>query len=359
MTITDPAPTDLAETEAFIGQLFGWLIGTAATSLIAVGERAGLLDALASGPATSVELAERSGLSERHVREWLGGIAVAGIADHDESTGRFSLRASRAAALVGPAPSNVAPLASAMTYLLRFAPAVVRTLSEGGGIPYSEYQPEFGVLGDGINRRIFDAGLVDGYVGAAAGIVDRLRAGITALDVGCGTGHVSNLLARAFPASTFTGYDIAEDGLARARDEAASWGLTNVRFERVDVANFPIGTRFDLITAFDAIHDQARPRRVLRQIHDALAPGGTFLMVDMNASSSVHANIGNPIAPYFYWVSLFHCMQVSLAEGGEGLGTAWGVELATELLHDAGFTTVERVPAPPTDPVNAIFVATP
>jgi SAM-dependent methyltransferase len=143
------------------------------------------------------------------------------------------------------------------------------------------------------------------------------------------------------------------------RDEAAAWGLPNVRFERRDVASFPPGARFDLVTAFDAIHDQAHPRRVLRQIHDALEPGGLFLMVDMDASSSVHANIGNPVAPYFYWVSLFHCMQVSLAEGGEGLGTAWGVELATELLHEAGFASVERVPAPAGDPVNAIFVARP
>jgi SAM-dependent methyltransferase len=356
MMITAPAPS---ETDAFIAQLYGWIVATAGLSLVAVGDSTGLLAALAAGPATSEELSERSGLSERHVREWLSGMATAGIAEHDETTGRFSLPPARAAALVGDAPSNVAPLLTASAYLARYGPAVERTMREGGGIPYSEYQPEFATLTDGINRRLYDAALIDGYVGAAPGLIERLCEGLRVLDVGCGSGHVVNLIGRAFPASTVTGYDISDDGLAMGRGEAAAWGLENVRFERCDVASFPAGDRFDLVTAFDAIHDQAQPRRVLRQIHDALTPGGLFLMVDMNASSSVHANIGNPVAPYFYWVSLFHCMQVSLAEGGEGLGTAWGVELATELLHEAGFSSVDRVPAPPADPVNAIFVARP
>jgi SAM-dependent methyltransferase len=356
MTITAPAPS---ETDAFIAQLYGWIVATAGLSLVAVGDRTGLLAALAEGSATSDELAERCGLSERHVREWLGGMATSGIAEHDEASGRFSLPPPRAAALVGDTPSNVAPLLTASAFLARYAPAVERTLREGGGIPYSEYQPELAALTDGINRRLYDAALIDGYIGAVPGLIERLGDGMRVLDVGCGSGHVVNLLGRAFPASTVTGYDVSDAGLAMARAEATAWNLDNVRFERRDVASFPPGACFDLVTAFDAIHDQAQPRRVLREIHAALGSEGLFVMVDMNASSSVHANVGNPIAPYFYWVSLFHCMQVSLAEGGEGLGTAWGVELATELLHQAGFSSVERVPAPPADPVNAIFVARP
>jgi SAM-dependent methyltransferase len=356
---TDSLATNAAdpgEAGAFLFQLYGWLVGAAAVSLVDVGHRTGALDALAAAPATAAELAERSGLSERHVREWLAGLATAGIAELDPPTGRYSLPVARAAALVGAGPTNVAPLAQAMMFLTGFAPSVARTMREGGGIPYSEYQPEFSALQDGINRRLYDAALVDGYIGRVDGLTQRLRDGIAVLDVGCGSGHVVNLLARAFPASSFVGYDLAEEGLQLGRDEAASWSLTNASFERRDVVDLPAGSRFDLVTAFDAIHDQVQPRAVLRGINEALADGGTFLMIDMNASSAVADNIGNPIATYFYWVSLFHCMQVSLAEGGEGLGTAWGVQLARQLLADAGFGHVDVLDAPNGDPVNAIFV---
>jgi len=356
-TVPDPAPlpVDPAEVGAFVQQLFGWYLAAAATSLVDVGHRTGLFEALAAEPATVPELAARTGLSERHVREWAGGVATAGIVDLSPAGDRYSLPPARAAALAGRGPANLAPLAEAIMFLGGFAPAVARTLREGGGIPYADYQPEFSALQDGINRRIYDAALVDGYVAAVPGLAERLTAGATVLDVGCGTGHVVNLLARAFPASLFVGYDLAAPALAAARAEADAWRLTNARFELRDVASLPAGGRFDVVLAFDAIHDQARPRQVLREIRAALAEGGVFVMVDMNARSAVADNLGNPVATYFYWVSLFHCLQVSLAEGGEGLGTAWGVELATELLAEAGFGRVTTIDTPPSDPVNLIY----
>lgn len=341
---------------AFLLQVYGWYLGAAAVAVIDVGHRVGLFDALAEAPASSVELAARTGLSERHVREWLAASATAHITEYDAPSSRFSLPGERAAVLSGPSASNVAGLAQSITFISGFGSEVAQTLRDGGGIPYRTYGPELAAIQDGINRRVYDAVLVDGYIAAVEGLCDRLEAGVALLDVGCGSGHVLNLLGRAFPASTFVGFDASERAIDQADGEAKEYGLTNVTFEVHDVAVLPNRARFDVVTAFDAIHDQAHPRRVLREIQRVLAPDGLFVMVDMNASSSLEENLRNPIAGYLYWVSLFHCMQVSLAEGGEGLGAAWGVERAESLLREAGFSTVKRVPAPASDPVNVIFV---
>jgi SAM-dependent methyltransferase len=141
----------------------------------------------------------------------------------------------------------------------------------------------------------------------------------------------------------------------RAREEAAAMGVQNVSFVAQDVARLPPEPKFDLITAFDAIHDQADPARVLHRIREALAPEGLFLMLEPHASSQLEDNLSFPLATFLYTVSTLHCMTVSLAYGGAGLGTAWGVQLATRMLHEAGFTDVrmfERV-----DPVNSLYAA--
>jgi len=174
-------------------------------------------------------------------------------------------------------------------------------------------------------------------------------------DIGCGSGHCVNLMARAFPASVFVGYDIADDALESGAAEASSWGLTNASFENVDVAKLPTDPKFDVITVFDAIHDQVDPAAVLRGVREALAPGGIFFMVDIKASSNVEDNIANPLGPMLYGISTLHCMTVSLAHGGAGLGTVWGEQLATRMLREAGFTSVE-VAELPDDPFNIVYI---
>ena len=184
-----------------------------------------------------------------------------------------------------------------------------------------------------------------------------LQRGIDVADVGCGEGHAINLLARAFPRSRFTGFDFSDEALAAARAEAAAWGLTNVTFELRDVATLPTGA-FDLVTAFDAIHDQAHPATVLAAIRAALRPDGTFLMVDINASSNLEDNVDLPWGSFLYAISTFHCMAVSLGQGGDGLGTVWGVQLAERMLRDAGFGDVVLHELED-DPFNAYVVARP
>jgi SAM-dependent methyltransferase len=164
-------------------------------------------------------------------------------------------------------------------------------------------------------------------------------------------------MARAFPNSTFIGYDISEEGVARGREEAAAGGVSNAGFEVRDIASLGEVGRFGLITAFDVIHDQAKPDRVLESVAKALAPGGVFLMVDFAASSRLEENIDHALGPALYMFSVMHCMTVSLAQGGAGLGTVWGEQTALQMLREAGFAdvSIERIED---DPFNNYYVAT-
>lgn len=350
------APIDEARVQAFAERLFGSYTEGMVTLMIDLGHRTGLLETLAAGGGTSGELAERAGATERYVREWLGALVTAGIADHDPVTGRYTLPPEHAVCLSGPGSLNLAPVARVVTLLAPHVAGVARAVREGGGVPYSEFRPEFTDVMDQASRGLFDGQLIEGILPLAGDVPDRLRAGVRVADIGCGTGHAVNLMARAFPRSTFTGYDIAADAIEQARAEAERWGLRNAGFEVCDATRLPVQPPFSVITAFDAIHDQVDPAGVLARVHQALTPDGLFLMFDIRAASALDDNIGNPFAPFLYGVSTLHCLTVSLAGGGAGLGTVWGEELATRMLADAGFVgvTVHEVPDDPTD---SLYVA--
>jgi SAM-dependent methyltransferase len=217
---------------------------------------------------------------------------------------------------------------------------IVDCFRKGGGLPYSAY-PRFFAVQSEDSGQLLDATLVQRTLPSFPALKRRLEEGIEVADVGCGQGRALNLMARAFPASRFVGYDISAEAVAVAKAEAEAWGLANARFEVRDVATLDASPRFDLIFAFDAIHDQVHPRRVLRNVAGSLRPGGELLMVDIKARSDLHENHGHPLGVAFYSVSCLHCMTVSLSGGGEGLGTMWGEEKARELLAEAGFARVD------------------
>jgi len=345
---------DVERAQAFARHLFGLYTGGILSHMVHIGYKTGLLDAAANGPGTSAEIAARAGLNERYVREWLGAMTTGQLFTYDPATGTYALPPEHAACLAGDGRLNIAPVSTLISHLGRHVGKVMHAFQHGGGVPYSEFRPEFTEFMDDAWRRIYDDALISGFLPAATGLPARLTAGVDVADIGCGTGHSINLMARAYPASSFVGYDLAADALARAADEARSMGLANARFEVLDATRLPAEPTFDLITAFDAIHDQADPPAVLARISDALAPDGVFMMVDFKGTSDVAEDMKNPFAPFYYGVSVLHCMTVSLAQGGLGVGTMWGEKVARRMLADAGFTRVEVVDAP--RPQNCIYV---
>jgi len=333
---------DQQKAEAFAGQMLRTLNDAFLTLLLSVGHRTGLFDAMAGLPAsTSQQIADAAGLNERYVREWLGGMVVGKIVDYDPAGATYTLPAEHAAFLTRAAgPENMAFFAQYVGLSGLVEDRIVECFRNGGGVPYSAY-PTFQALQAEESGPLYDAALVGGMLPLVPGLIERLEAGIDVVDVGCGQGHAINVLAQAFPNSRFVGYDFSEDGIAAGRAEAERLGLTNARFEARDVANLGGAEQFDLVTAFDTIHDQAAPRRVLKGIAESLRPGGAFLMMDMAASSKLEENVEHPMGPLLYAASTFHCMTVSLAQGGEGLGTVWGEQKAVELLEEAGLRDVE------------------
>jgi len=349
---------DTAKAEAFAGQMIGHLNGAALVLLTSVGHQTGLFDTMAGmRPATSHQIAETTGLNERYIREWLAAMVTGRIIEYDPAHGTYRLPAEHAAALTRAAgPDNLATLAQFIPLFGNVEEQLIHSFRNGGGVPYSAFST-FQQLMSEESSRVFDATLVDVTLPLISGMPKRLQAGIDVLDVGCGAGHAINLMAQAFPDSRFTGYDFSEEGVAAGRAEAAEWGLANARFNVKDVSTLAEPASYDLITAFDAIHDQAQPTGVLKAIADALKPDGVFLMVDIAASSNLHENLDHPLAPMLYAVSTMHCMTVSLALDGEGLGTMWGEQLARQKLAEAGFTNVEAKQVAG-DIMNHYFIAT-
>ena len=233
---------------------------------------------------------------------------------------------------------------------------IVEKFEHGGGPPYSAFPHFHEVMAEDSGQTVVSA-LTEHVLPLVPGLTGRLERGIEVLDVGCGSGKALTLLARKFPASRFVGYDFSEEAIAWARAEARKHGTTNVHFEAKDAATLDEEERYDLITTFDAVHDQAKPAAVLGGIYDTLKADGVYLMQDIAGSSHVHKNMDHPIGTFLYTVSTMHCMTVSLAQGGEGLGTMWGEEKAREMLQEAGFTEVD-VRRLPHDFSNSYFIVT-
>ena len=333
---------DQAKADAFGGHMVGILNGSILALMASIGHRTGLFDAMAGlPPATSQKIAEAAGLNERYVREWLGAMVTGKIVEYDRSNKTYSLPAEHATSVTrAGGPNNLAAMLQFTSLMGNVEDQIVQSFQNGGGVPYSAY-PKFQALMAELSAQVSDATLVDVTLPLVPGLVERLKAGINAADVGCGQGHAINLMAKAFPNSRFIGYDFSEEAVAAGKAEAKAMGLTNSEFEVKDAATLGGSRKFDLITVFDAIHDQAQPRKVLKGISDSLKQDGVLLMVDIAASSNLEENMEHPLAPMLYGVSTMHCMTVSLALDGEGLGAVWGEQKARELLTEAGFGQID------------------
>jgi 2-polyprenyl-3-methyl-5-hydroxy-6-metoxy-1,4-benzoquinol methylase len=283
-------------------------------------------------------------------------MTTGGVVEYDSDRNTFYLPSEHAAFLTrAAAPNNLAVTAQFISVLGTVEDQIVECFRHGGGVPYTAFGRFHQVMADESEQTVV-AGLLDSILPLVPGLTETLRAGGDVLDVGCGSGRALNTLARSFPASRFTGYDYSVEAVGAAQREADNLGLTNVRFEARDVTRLGESERYDLITAFDAIHDQIKPTLVLSGIVGALRPGGTFLMQDIRGSRHIEKNLEHPLAPFLYTISAMHCMTVSLAGGGDGLGTMWGEETAVEMLAAVGFSHVQ-VKQLPHDIMNNFYIA--
>ena len=356
MTAIDTTPTE-AEVEEFVGKVLTDTSAWMTTTLAALGDRLGLWRLLATGPATSAELAERAAVDERYAREWLAAMTAGGYVVHDPATGSYTLPASHRPALADEGgPMFFGGVHQEIYGALGAIEQVTDAFRTGRGVPQSAYGPDFWQGLTRFTTSWFDNLLLQQWIPAMPEVEAALERGCELADVGCGQGRALVKLATAFPGSRFVGYDVYAPSLDAAREYAAEAGVTDrVRFELADASN-GIPARYDVITTFDVVHDAVDPRGLLRAIRSALRPGGRYVCLDINASDRLEDNVG-PLGALFYGMSVFYCMSVSLAGHGAGLGTCgFGERVATELCTAAGFSTVRRVPLD--NPFNSLYEIT-
>lgn len=350
---------DEAKLGAFVGQVLGDASGLMASTLTMLGDRLGLFKALAdNGPCTSEQLAAIAGVNERYGAEWLRGMTAAGYLELDRDTRRYALPPEHAQVLAAEGGPAFLGGAFELTFgYLRTVDRLTEAFRLGGGVPQSAYPAETWVGMNRFSRSFYDNLLVQQWLPTADGLVHRLEQGSLWADVGCGSGVAVIRLAQAFPNSRFVGYDSFEGQLRLARQAAEEAGVADrVRFAQLDATN-GLPERYDVVSAFDVVHDAVDPQALAAAIREALAPDGTFLILEMNSADDPDDNVG-PLATLMYGISIAYCMTTSLAHGGVGLGTC-GLPAARvqELCRSAGFSSVERLEIQ--DPFNSLYVVTP
>jgi len=345
----------------FARRLFGHLNGAVTSALVYLGDELGLYRALAEGgPQTSAELAGRTGLDERWVREWLYNQGAAGLLEAGAGE-RFALSAEGRAVLAEEAhPAFGAGMFSQLPKTLAVVERLRESFRTGLGLPYDAFGPEGA---RGVERgfapwvRRF---LVPALIRRVPGLEARLAEGARVADVGCGAGVALLVLAEAFPKAELHGYELSRFALARAEENRARAGAANLRFHDVREEPLPEDGRFDLVLSLDCLHDMTDPARVARSIRRSLAQGGVWLIADIKSYPSYAENVAqNPMASLMYGFSVLTCMSSALSEpGGAGLGTLGLHEAhARELAAQAGFASLRRLEIE--HPINAFYEARP
>lgn len=348
---------DPAELEAFIGQVAADAATAMHAASVSLGDKLGLWAALAKGPATTAELAERTGLDARYLDDWLKAQYVSGYARHDRNSGRFSLTPAQAAVLADPAAATYLAGASTLAGVLYHdAPLAINAFRTGAGVGWHRHHDDLFTGTERLFRPGYAANLVQSWIPALDGVEDRLLSGARVADVGCGFGASTILLAQAYPNSTITGFDYHEASIEAARQRAQEAGVADrVRFEVAAAADFP-GTGYDLVCIFDALHDMGDPVGGAAHIREVLAPGGTFMFVEPMAGETLDDNV-NVVGRMFYSVAPFVCTAHARSQGGPlALGNQVADATWERLMREAGFTGFRRATE---TPFNRIYEVRP
>lgn len=352
----DSPAVDEAKAAAFTGRVLGDTAAAATIVLAAIGDKLGLFKDLATrGPATSVELARRTQTSERYSREWLAAMTAAGYVTYDAAGGTYALPAEHVPTLATEAgPAFFGGVHQELMGAIAQYRPLVDAFQHGGGVDLPTYPDD---LHTGIARFTtmwHEHLLTQVWLPAVPQAQAMLKRGVDVADIGCGQGKALIKLVETFPQSRYVGYDNLASSVERARANAAAAGIGDrVRFLELDAAR-GLPERFDLITAWDVVHDAVDPLGMLQSVREALRPGGIFLCLDINCADDPAGNTG-PVATLLYGFSLLLCMPVSLAHGGAGLGTLGLPESKLrELATSAGFSSVTKVAMD--NPFNNLYV---
>lgn len=348
---------DNQEAEAFLNRTSDIINAGAQAVMISIGHRSGLFDVMATlSPQSSQHIADVATLNERYVREWLAVVVTAGIVLYDADHKTYHLPAAHAACLTrNAALGNMALFAQYIPLLGAVQDHTLRCLESGGGTDYGDYPCFHQIMAEDSEQSVVNS-LSSAIVPLMPGMDEKLHAGIDVMDAGCGSGRALIAMAERYPRSQFTGYDLCEEAVTEATRKAHVQSLKNVSFVVKDLSNLKEQSQYDLITSFDAIHDQRDPQDLIKRIHCALKPAGVYLMQDIGGSAHLENNLDFPMASLLYAISCAHCTPISIGQGGEGLGTMWGWETAQAMLNHAGFISVECHTLPH-DPTNVWFVS--
>lgn len=343
--MADKQTFNTIKAETFSGSLIDTLNKSSLSLMISIGHRSGLFDTMAEMDfATSAEIADKAALNERYVREWLGAMVTGGVIEYDPESKTYHLPTEHAAYLTRKAGAdNIAVFAQYTAVMGEVEDDIINCFKNGGGVPYSKFHRFHEVMAEDSGQSVLSS-LESHILPLVPGLISKLKSGISMLDVGCGSGKIINKLAALFPHSHFTGMDLSDEAITTATSAAAISGLKNVEFIIKDLSDFhqtAPEAKYDFITTFDAIHDQGKPLHVLKGIYRALKADGIYLMQDISGTGHLEEDIKHPIGTFLYTISCMHCMTVSLAQDGEGLGAMWGEEKTKEYLSKAGFRSVQ------------------
>jgi SAM-dependent methyltransferase len=310
-----------------------------------IGDRTGIFKAMAgAGPLTVEQLATRTGLSARYVREWLGAMATARYVEYDTGRNTYLLTPEYAAALADEdSPFFIGGYFQMAQAAVTVAPKVAEAFKTGKGVTQEEYPVSFFEAAERNSRTRYLHKLLRKWIPAMPQVVERLNCGGIAADVGCGGGRAAIMIAQAFPKARLFGYDIHAESIERARRNAALEGVADrISFDTLDGAELP-AAKFDFVSTFDVVHDAIDPLGLMSAIRRSLKDDGTYLVQEVNVSDKVEENM-KPLGKMVYSVSTLYCMTTSLAHGGAGIGTAMGESKAQDLAAAAGFTRFTRLP---------------
>jgi SAM-dependent methyltransferase len=352
---TQALAINMDQLNAFLGKFVGDLGAAVHAGMVVIGEKLGLYKALAGGPATSAELAERTGTDERYLREWLASQAAGGYVTYDESTNRFSLTPEQAFTLATEDSPAYLPGAFELALgSLAAVPRIAESFRTGAGMGWHEHVDGVFHGCEKFFRPGYAANLVSSWIPALRGVQAKLERGARVADVGCGTGSSTLLMAKAFPNSKFFGFDYHDKSVEAARERARKEGLSDrVSFTVAKAKEFP-GKDYDFVAVFDCLHDMGDPVGAAKHVHQSLASGGIWMIVEPYANNELKDNL-NPVGRVYYSFSTLLCTPCSRSqEVGLCLGAQAGETRIREVVTTAGFTHFRRATE---TPFNIVYEA--